>query len=121
MPPEAKVFYVEDDQYLSKSIKGLIEIKGHKVVFEVHDLETALEGARNIVEIGANVAVLDGNLKPKDFSCSDGWQIATLLRETKPDIKIVACSGEKTADYGDIFVSKKFPEVLELPKVIMGL
>lgn len=121
MPPEAKVFYTEDDRDFSESVRMLVEQEGHIVVFEARDLESALAGAERLNELKADVAVLDGNLKQGDKSCSDGRQIASVLRKANPNIKIIAFSGEKNADYGDVFVSKEFPGMMDLPKVITDL
>lgn len=106
MPPEAKIFLSEDDPNLRKVTKRGLEFEGHRVVVEAHDLKTALDGVETARELGVNVAVLDGNLTPRDVSCRDGRMVASALRAAIPGIRIVAFSGSISADYGDVLVDK---------------
>ncbi len=113
MPPEAKIFLVEDDEASRGYIRDVLESGGHRVVAEAKSLKEALASVAAVRDLRVQVAVLDGNLTPGDSSCDDGRKLAAALRAGVPGIRILANSNSENADYGDAVVDQGAERLLE--------
>ena len=87
----AKVFLTEDDAFQRGIIRGFLETGGHKVILETGDFNEALEMVKRVRELGIDLAILDGSLRPQ--SPNDGAEIAAVLRKEAPEVKIIGLSG----------------------------
>lgn len=123
MGEHERVYLIEDDTDLAIDAKYDLERSGHKVIEYARTLESARERLPFAIEKGMTVAVVDGNLaNGPSKDCSDGKEIAALIRDFSPRTKIIALtrSKEEAANYGDIFVGKSLyrlvKEVTEIPR-----
>jgi len=99
----AKVFLTEDDAFQRGIIRGFLETGGHKVILETGDFNEALEMVKRVRELGVDLAVLDGSLRPQ--SPRDGEEIAAVLRKEVSGIKIIGLSG-LIVNFGDANLRK---------------
>ena len=108
----AKVFLTEDDAYQRGIIRGFLETGRHEVVLETGDFNEALVMVKRVRELGIDLAVLDGSLRPQ--SPRDGEEITAVLRKEVPGIKIIGVSG-LIVNFGDANLRKpvKLKELLE--------
>jgi len=79
----AKVFLTEDDAYQRGIIRGFLETGGHEVLLETGDFNEALGIVKRVRELGIDLAILDGSLRPQ--SPNDGAEIAAVLRKEAPE------------------------------------
>lgn len=82
---------------------------------EAGSLPEALEKAQNEApKARVNVAIIDGCLTPYRHVVN-GNQVASLLRETVPGIKIIAISGlsKEEINFGDLY----FPKPIDFQKL----
>lgn len=116
MAEHEKVYLIEDDTDLAIDAKYDLERSGHKVIEYARSFETARERLPFAIEKGMTVAVVDGNLANSPSNdCSDGKEIAVLIRNFSPRTKIIAFtrSKEEIANYGDIFVGKSLHRLVK--------
>jgi len=102
MPPEAKIFYVEDDNSSRKVITEYLNDDGHTVVEIATNLEDALDKIPDLKIRGVNVAIVDGNLSRYSQDGSDGKLVIQEIKKQHPDIIVIGHSLEKPlfgADY----------------------
>ena len=92
-PERAKVFVVEDDQDWQRMIKAMLEGEGHKVVLSATNLDDALATADKLVELGVQVATIDGNLEENETSGNDGRAVLAAIRKVAPQVKTIGLSG----------------------------
>ena len=123
MPPESKVFVVEDDKNLAATIKAVLKFDGHQVVGMAHTRESALASAKTLQSSGVDVVTMDGNLDdPKDTSGNDGRDIVRAIREFSPSVKIVGLSGTGGVEGADVSLEKSQDVLLnQLGKTVTNL
>lgn len=123
MPPEAKVFVVEDDKNLAATIKAVLKFDGHQVVGMAHTRKSALASAETLQSSGVDVVTMDGNLDdPKDTSGNDGRDIVRAIREFSPSVKIVGLSGTGGVEGADVSLEKSQDVLLnQLGKTVTSL
>jgi len=92
-----KIFLAEDDKSVSRIVTINLEESGHEISVTASSLSDALAKIEEAKDKGVKVAVLDGNL---GTGPGDGPQIANLLRQAIPEIKIVSFSGDPVT-WGD--------------------
>jgi CheY-like chemotaxis protein len=114
MPPEARIFLAEDFPPRSEVVKELLEDAGHQVLLEAKSLEEGLSLISKAIKGGINVAVLDDGMPEED----DGEQLAKLLREGIPGIKIVSISSRKVG-YVDVYAGKE--QLEDVGKIVTSL
>jgi len=107
MVEHARIFYAEDSRVVRNAMRLNLQDLGHEIIVEVTTLDDGLEQINKAVELGVNVAIIDGNLRPMDISCEDGRKLSSALKEAIPSIVIIANpGGEIDPDYGDIIITK---------------
>lgn len=123
MAEREKVYLIEDDLDVAIDAREDLERSGHKVIEYARTLETARERLPFAIEKGMTVAVVDGNLtNGPGNDCSDGKEIAALIRDVAPRTKIIAFTRSRAdvTSYGDIFVGKSLyrlvKEITEIPR-----
>ena len=98
----AKVFLLEIDEGIMKMVIAAIKLEGHQVALTASDYFEAKKVYQLALEKRVNVAVIDS-------SPVYAQEIATLLKEVNPEIKIVASGWYQKPEWGDIlnaFVDK---------------
>jgi CheY-like chemotaxis protein len=110
----AKIFLVEDNQNDAKSLKKLLSIRGHFVVAEAVNRESALTiiSSGQLKKLGVNVAIIDGRFP----DCAGGLfnfngpVVAKAIKDADCTIKTISSSSDSSESYGD----------LNFPKTVKG-
>jgi CheY-like chemotaxis protein len=89
-PEHANVAVIEDDPDNQRRIAERLTKSGHQVVATAVDLQEAIDLSNHLEVLGVHVAIVDGNLKPGDYSGSDGTRVVQEIREKSPSVKILA-------------------------------
>jgi len=120
-PENASVFLVEDSPDALKHARNTIQEADHSIIAEATTLEEAFTAINTDSIKGVQVAVIDANLRKRDYSGSDGKDVAEALRRKYPDVKIISYSG-LTQSYGDVHIDKnEYDESITLGDVITKL
>jgi len=101
MPPEAKIFHVEDSKDFRESLKMYLELCDHKIVETASTRTEALEKIPNLMGRGVNIAIVDLHLTDKnnDFS---GIEIARQIKLKCPDITVIGNASKESINTADI-------------------
>lgn len=118
MVEKAKVFVAEDDPSIQQVIKWFLSKGGHEVVLQAQTLSEALRSIKQFEKLGIQIAVIDGNLTPGDISGSDGYQLATAIRQLAPNVTTIGMS-VLSVDGVDIDLGKN--RISELGKAVTEL
>jgi CheY-like chemotaxis protein len=103
----ARIFLVEDDGVWRRQARRWLEERGHEVLLEAVDLASALAEVPRLTALRVNVAILDGNLTEKDYSGNDGARIASAIRMSHSNIKVICWSNSASRyGWGDVAVTK---------------
>lgn len=92
-PERAKVFVAEDNNLWQRIIKRSLADKGHEVILSATNLDDALAATRKLVELGVQVAIIDGNLNDHEASGDDGQIVLAAIHKTAPQVKTIGLSG----------------------------
>ena len=108
----AKVFLIDDDDTIRKVVReGWLKPSGIPVVLEATSFEEAIERIPQAIELGVNVAIVDGILDPTKYHYPvEGGALASTLRERIPGIKIIGFSVDGVS-YGDVNLKKEFQKL----------
>ena len=120
MPREAKVFVAEDDPDWQEVIEEILKGDGHIVVARATTRIQALEIAKQLSSLGANVATVDGNLNPNDSDGYDGRAVVSAIREHAPEVTIVGFSGNRSGVPGADIQGWK-GEAINLANIVRNL
>ena len=105
----ARIFLAEDNAWWRKTIKELLEERGHIVVLEATSLSEGKEKADAAKQIGVDIAILNYSL---GTDLSDGIEIAKILGRKAPDVKTIFWTVASDRGWGDAYVPKESPDEL---------
>lgn len=92
MPPEAKVFIVEDDPSIIGLYKIVLPRAGHTIVSFATDYRGAMEEIDVLEEGEVDVMITDGNLSWGRSDSAEGNAVISRMREAHPKVKIIGIS-----------------------------
>lgn len=95
MPKNARIFIADDQEIRRETLRAFLSNGGHTVIAEAGDLVNAKKIIADFEVLGIQVAFLDANLTEGDTKGVNGVEMAELIRNNHPDVKIVGCSNRK--------------------------
>ena len=112
-PEKAKIFFVEDNQFVLRSKTFLLQRAGHQVVLTASSRQEVTEKNPSLKDAGVQVALVDGNLSEGDDSGDDGEAVAREIKKHNPDVIVIGHALRKPIASADINCPKvESPEKL---------
>jgi CheY-like chemotaxis protein len=93
MPERGKIFSVEDDPDVQKVLKILLEDVGYEIVDIATSFSEAMAKIPELTKNGVDIALVDGNLTPRQTDGSEGETIAWEIKQSHPQIIIIGHAG----------------------------
>ena len=109
----ARIIIVDDFEQNRNNLMTALQMWGHKVVGVASTREAAIVEAKLAKEKGAEVAIVDGNLKSGASGAEDGRAVSAKLQEYAPDVYIIAYTLQEDDKYGHCSVSKSSPSSMK--------
>lgn len=98
----------EDDQAVRQVIAVNLDLSGHTVTHEAHNMDEASRIIESLAEDEIDVAVVDGNLTAGEVSGFEGASIARLLRNRfKERVIVIGIAGSGKVKGADINLPKE--------------
>jgi DNA-binding response OmpR family regulator len=108
----AKIFLVEDDPDVVKSLKRFLDMRGHSVVVEAVNRESALLiiNSGQLEKMEVNVAIIDGHFPDceRGLYNFNGPVVAKAIKDAGCVVTTIAVSGDDQSriTYGDLNFAK---------------
>ncbi len=118
MPPEAKVFIIEDLETWQELISINLENAGHQIVGRARSRKEASEAIPRFKDFGVQVVTIDGNLSRGFQGGEDARVLIPEIRRIAPEVAIVGMSTSSVVD-SDLDVGK--PSLFMLADEITGI
>lgn len=117
---QAKIAIFEDSPLLQDNLATILALENHQVIAQASSMQSAEEIIEELLDGSLDVAIVDGNLSPGAYGCSEGVLIARLLHEKFSAVTVISYSGERDIEGADIQFGK-LKGMLELLKIIRDL
>lgn len=93
MPPEAKVFIVEDSGLWAEDYRMILPEGGHSVIGIAGNMNEATSALDQMQKGDFDVAIVDGNLAPGKHDGEEGNLLIKKIKTKFPEVKIFGISG----------------------------
>lgn len=107
MPEKANIFWAEDFEPVVDALRPIIEDAGHIILYQPRSYDEASDAIQALIVGSIQVAIVDGNLSPRDSHGADGREIAYFLKLKDPKIFVIGnSSSKKGVDQTDLNILK---------------
>lgn len=116
----ARIAIFEDSELLQDNLATILGLEKHHVVARATTMEAAVKTIDALPEASVDIAIVDGNLSPGAYGCTEGVRITGLLHEKFKSVTVIGYSGERDIEGADIQFGK-LKSILELVGIIREL
>ena len=107
MPPEARVYIIDDNEIIRHVIRRSATKHGHTIVGEACTRQEAADAISHFTEQNVQVVTLDANLTERDGSGKDGRILLAEIRSKAETVTVIGLTSNSEFPGVDLFVNKK--------------